>query len=65
VNDLALLQVSEPRHAATDRRQAAAIGLGDVAFGDPEGYGLSLVEGIFNGNSEKGLVDWMLLDAAQ
>lgn len=62
VNDLALLQVEGARGtplriAGKPPQSGSAI----VAFGDPEGYGLSLVEGIFNGFSEKGLVDRMLL----
>jgi hypothetical protein len=62
VNDLALLQVEGARGtplriASKPPQSGSAI----VAFGDPEGYGLSLVEGIFNGHSEKGLVDRMLL----
>lgn len=31
------------------------------AFGNPEGLGLSVIEGLFNGLAEKGLVDRMLL----
>jgi len=62
VNDLALLRLdgvgAEPlRIAPADPSPGAAI----VAFGNPEGLGLSLIEGIFNGYAEKGLVDRMLL----
>ena len=62
VNDLALLQVegvqAAPLRIAT---RAPQPGSKVVAFGNPEGLGLSLVEGIFNGDAEKGLVDRMLL----
>lgn len=62
VNDLALLQLEgatgEPLRIAA---AAPAPGSPVVAFGNPEGLGLSLVEGIFNGDAEKGLVDRMLL----
>lgn len=62
VNDLALLEVegvrAEPLRVA---RRPTAAGAAVVAFGNPEGYGLSLIEGIFNGYAEKGLVDRMLL----
>jgi len=62
VNDLALLQV-EGAHGTPLRiaPKPPQSGSAIVAFGDPEGYGLALVEGIFNGYSEKGLVDRMLL----
>jgi hypothetical protein len=32
-----------------------------VAFGNPHGLGLSLIEGVFNGFAEKGIVDRMML----
>jgi hypothetical protein len=62
VNDLALLQVQGA--AATPLKLAARApqpGSAVVAFGNPEGLGLSLIEGIFNGYAEKGLVERMLL----
>jgi hypothetical protein len=62
VNDLALLQVEggvgTPLKLA---REAPAPGGPVVAFGNPEGLGLSLIEGIFNGHAAKGVVDRMLL----
>ncbi|MET0555996.1 MAG: serine protease [Vicinamibacteria bacterium] len=62
VNDLALLQVdpggSRPLPIA---RARPAPGAPVVSFGNPEGLGLSLIEGIANGFAEKGLVDRMLL----
>jgi hypothetical protein len=62
VNDLALLEVDGAEApplplAETLPSPGAAI----VAFGNPQGLGLSLIEGIFNGFAEKGLVDRMLL----
>ena len=62
VNDLALLQI-EGGSALPLRIAARAPQPGSrvVAFGNPEGLGLSLIEGIFNGSAEKGLVDRMLL----
>jgi hypothetical protein len=62
VNDLALLEVDGVEApplplAETLPPPGAAI----VAFGNPQGLGLSLIEGIFNGFAEKGLVDRMLL----
>jgi hypothetical protein len=63
VNDLALLRVPVAQHAVPLRlaRTRPDAGSSVVAFGNPEGFGLSLVEGIFNGYAEKGLVDRMLL----
>lgn len=62
VNDLALLQLDGVRGAPLRiARRPPAPGSPVVAFGNPEGYGLSLIEGIFNGYAEKGLVDRMLL----
>jgi serine protease Do len=61
VNDLALLEAPLPaaplRLAAQTGRPGAAL----ISFGNPEGLGLSLVEGVFNGFAEKGFVDRMLL----
>lgn len=62
VNDLALLQIDgAPAPPLTVVARLPAPGTAVVAFGNPEGLGLSLVEGIFNGYAEKGLVDRMLL----
>jgi hypothetical protein len=62
VNDLAVLQIdpgtAEPLPIAHAR---PAPGAPVVSFGNPEGLGLSLIEGIANGFAEKGLVDRMLL----
>jgi len=61
-NDLALLDV--PGLAAPALALAAGVlppGSSIVAFGNPQGLGLSLIEGIFNGFAEKGFVDRMLL----
>jgi hypothetical protein len=61
INDLALLEAAVPaaplRLAAATGRPGAPL----IAFGNPEGLGLSLVEGVFNGFAEKGFVDRMLL----
>jgi serine protease Do len=62
VNDLALLEVS----GLAGRPLVLADGPPPpgtpiVAFGNPEGLGLSLIEGVFNGFAEKGVVDRMLL----
>jgi serine protease Do len=61
INDLALLEAAlpaAPLHlAARTGRPGAAL----ISFGNPEGLGLSLVEGVFNGFAEKGFVDRMLL----
>jgi hypothetical protein len=62
VNDLALLAVSGVRATPLPlARRPPQPGSAVVAFGNPEGLGLSLVDGIFNGYAEKGLVDRMLL----
>jgi hypothetical protein len=62
VNDLAVLQIdpgtADPLPIAHAR---PAPGAPVVSFGNPEGLGLSLIEGIANGFAEKGLVDRMLL----
>jgi S1-C subfamily serine protease len=61
-NDLAVLDV--PGLVAPTLPLAAAVpppGASIVAFGNPQGLGLSLIEGIFNGSAEKGFVDRMLL----
>jgi serine protease Do len=62
VNDLALLEASGVRAAPLPIASAEPPpGSPVVSFGNPEGLGLSLIEGIFNGFAEKGLVDRMLL----
>jgi serine protease Do len=62
VNDLALLLAPELkcpplRLAAVEPAPGSPV----VAFGNPHGLGLALIEGIFNGYADKGLVDRMLL----
>ncbi|HEY6553079.1 MAG TPA: serine protease [Vicinamibacteria bacterium] len=61
INDLALLEAplrADPLELApATGRPGASL----IAFGNPEGLGLSLVEGVFNGFAEKGFVDRMLL----
>jgi serine protease Do len=61
VNDLALLEA--PIHAAPLRLapETGRPGAPIIAFGNPEGLGLSLIEGVFNGFAEKGFIDRMLL----
>src|SRR5262245_51406379 len=62
VNDLALLQIERFSSAPlTLARQPPSSGSPVIAFGNPHGFGLSLVEGIYNGLAEKGVVDRMLL----
>jgi hypothetical protein len=62
VNDLALLQVEGAAGAPLRLAgEAPSPGAPVVAFGNPEGLGLSLIEGIFNGFAAKGVVDRMLL----
>jgi hypothetical protein len=61
INDLALLETplsAAPLELAADTGRAGAP---VIAFGNPEGLGLSLVEGIFNGFADKGFVERMLL----
>jgi len=61
-NDLALLGAdgikAQPLRLA---QKPPAPGESIVAFGNPEGLGLSLIEGISNGFAAKGVVDRMLL----
>lgn len=61
-NDLALLKVegitAKPLPISTT---APGPGSAIVALGNPHGLRLSIVEGIFNGYAEKGLVDRMVL----
>ncbi len=62
VNDLAILEVAgaagPPLPLST---RPPGEGASIVAFGNPEGLGLSLVTGVFNGLAEHGIVDRMLL----
>jgi len=63
VNDLALLKV-DPGPAPVPLRLAEhdpAPGEGIVSLGNPEGLGMSLIEGVFNGRAAKGVVDRFLL----
>jgi hypothetical protein len=63
VNDLALLQV-EPAPTANPLRLAEhdpEPGESIVSLGNPEGLGMSLIEGVFNGRAAKGVVDRFLL----
>lgn len=61
-NDLALLRADGIKaRPLTLARQPPAPGENIVAFGNPEGLGLSLIEGISNGFAAKGVVDRMLL----
>jgi hypothetical protein len=61
VNDLALLEVSGLQGPPLVLGELPRLGAPIVAFGNPEGLGLSLVNGVFNGLAEKGVVDRMLL----
>jgi len=62
VNDLALLEVSGSQgQPLVLAGELPALGAPVVAFGNPEGLGLSLVNGVFNGLADKGFVDRMLL----
>lgn len=63
VADLALLQVDGLRGAPalTLSQREPAPGAPIVAFGNPEGLGMSLIEGVFNGHARKGVVDRLLL----
>jgi serine protease Do len=62
VNDLAILDVSGLAGRPLVLGEAPPPpGAPIVAFGNPEGLGLSLIEGVFNGLAEKGVVDRMLL----
>lgn len=61
INDLALLDA--PLRAPPLRLGVASgrPGAPVIAFGNPQGLGLSLVEGVFNGFAEKGFIDRMML----
>jgi serine protease Do len=62
VNDLALLRVDGPAAAPLPlAERPPRAGSPVVSFGNPEGLGLSLINGVFNGLAAKGVVDRMLL----
>jgi S1-C subfamily serine protease len=62
VNDLAVLQADGVKAPSLPlASQSPARGAPIVALGNPQGLGLSLIEGIFNGFADKGVVDRMLL----
>lgn len=61
VNDLALLEAPLKAPALKLADSPGSPGAPVIAFGNPEGLGLSLIEGVFNGFAEKGFVDRMLL----
>jgi S1-C subfamily serine protease len=61
INDLALLEAPLPAEGLRLAAETGRPGAPLIAFGNPEGLGLSLVEGVFNGFAEKGFVDRMLL----
>jgi serine protease Do len=71
INDLALLEVAaDPRRPSGLDRRAAPLTLAAAdpprgepvySLGNPSGFGLSLIEGVFNGYVEKGFVDRQLL----
>jgi len=61
-NDLALLEIEGLQAPVIPLAPAVPPpGSAIVSFGNPQGLGLSLIEGIFNGFAEKGFVDRMLL----
>lgn len=62
VNDLALVQIQHVTGSPLTLASAPpARGSPVIAFGNPHGLGLSLIEGVYNGLAEKGVVDRMLL----
>jgi serine protease Do len=62
VNDLAVLEIEAPAVPPLKIARGRPLpGAPVVSLGNPEGLGLSLIEGIANGFAEKGLVDRMLL----
>lgn len=63
VNDLALLHVEGTQDVVplAIAPSGPARGASLTAFGDPHGLGLSVVEGLYNGPAEKGVVDRMRL----
>ena len=61
INDLALLEAEVRAPPLKLAASSGSPGAPIIAFGNPEGLGLSLIEGVFNGFAEKGFVDRMLL----
>ncbi len=63
INDLALLRVDglPPLRPLRLADGDPASGERIVALGNPEGLGMSLIEGVFNGRAAKGVVDRLLL----
>jgi hypothetical protein len=62
INDLALLDLGPvPARPLSLAVEEPRRGTSVVSLGNPEGLGLSLVEGVFNGYAEKGFVDRQLL----
>ncbi len=63
LNDLALLRVEGLTRPMPLRLAEREPGAGEkiVALGNPEGLGMSLIEGVFNGRAAKGVVDRLLL----
>jgi len=62
VNDLALLRAPGVRAKPLVLAEAGPVSGASVrAFGDPHGLGLSVVDGLYNGPAEKGVVDRMRL----
>lgn len=63
VTDLALLQVDGLRGSPALPLSAREPAPGEpiVSLGNPEGLGMSLIEGVFNGHARKGVVDRLLL----
>jgi len=62
VNDLAVLEVSGIQaQPLVLSGGLPPLGADIFAFGNPQGLGLSLVNGVFNGLAEKGFIDRMLL----
>ena len=61
INDLALLEADVAAPPLRLASRTGAPGSPIIAFGNPEGLGLSLVEGVFNGFAEKGFIERMLL----
>jgi hypothetical protein len=63
MNDLALLRVEglprRPPLRLAEREPSAGERI--VSLGNPEGLGMSLIEGVFNGRAAKGVVDRFLL----
>lgn len=63
INDLALLEAKEVDGKPFKINSAGGIpqGTSIVSLGNPMGFNLSIIRGIFNGFAQKGLIDRMLL----